>query len=69
MAQSQARTSLNASRNSGLCPRVVLAPERSGLEGDGLCPSRYYDHKRHAARKTQKTVEASEKVLGEPWLS
>lgn len=25
--------------------------------------SRYYDHKRYAAKKTQKTVEAAEKVL------
>lgn len=24
---------------------------------------RYYDHKRHAAKKTQKTVEAAEKVF------
>lgn len=24
---------------------------------------RYYDHKRYAAKKTQKTVEAAEKVL------
>jgi len=28
-----------------------------------LVSHRYYDHKRHAAKKTQKTVEAAEKVF------
>lgn len=34
-----------------------------GFQGQTLVFHRYYDHKRHAAKKTQKTVEAAEKVF------
>jgi len=41
--------------------RYILKTGMSSINKLVFC--RYYDHKRHAAKKTQKTVEAAEKVF------
>lgn len=47
------------------CNKYILKmSESAGIsDTNKLVSCRYYDHKRHAAKKTQKTVEAAEKVF------
>lgn len=50
---------------NGKCDKYILKmSESAGIsDTNQLVFHRYYDHKRHAAKKTQKTVEAAEKVF------